>query len=339
MGYWKSNPPWIWIDEGLALFKANEFRIIDGGAAGELFEPFDAVSEFCEVVTFEPRGANAVEYRARVNINAGLWSEPSCLVLHVASDPSTSSIYPPNLSYLERFPARFGTESRRTAQRLDVPLTSIDAEVAKGTLSKPNFIKLDVHSAEYEAIVGCLGSLDECLGLLVETWHVPVHLGQHLNGEVEVMLQDNGFQLYDTKQASAWPHILDGESPMPGERRQLVGSESLFLREIPPPHLWAQYLALLELFGYATLAVRVCDDMLAGRLSSTAQAGQLEAVRVALLGNRDVRASLVNEELQKAKQARLAPLYRERQEAKKALQIVKQELELLRRERQGRKSK
>ncbi|GGA40967.1 FkbM family methyltransferase [Pelagibacterium lentulum] len=318
MGYWKSNSPLIWTDFAPEIFGANRFHIVDGGAAGLLFEPFDAVSDICSVYTFEPRGSETIEYRAKVNIDAGLWSEPDRRSLHVAEGAKASSIYPPNMPYLERFPARFGLAKRRTVSMVEVPLTSIDAEVEKGIIPKPNFVKLDIHSAEYEALLGCLNSLDDCLGLLVETWYAPIHAGQHLNGEVEALLQSRGFQLYDSQQTSVWPHALDSEKPLPGERCQLVGAESLFLRDTPPPHLWAQYVALLELFGYATLAVHICDQMLSGVMVHDASDGNLEALREALLKNREARATQAREDRQKAKQERLESVYKDRRTAKQA---------------------
>lgn len=323
MGYWKNSFPLVWTDAELAIFGTEDFHIVDGGAAGELFEPFDTVSDHCRVYTFEPRGTETIEYQARVNIGAGLWKEPDRRILHVAEGPKASSIYPPNLPYLQRFPRKFGTGVRRTATMIEVPLTSIDNEVRNGIMPKPNFIKLDIHSAEYEALLGTLESLDECLGLLVETWYAPIHAGQHLNGEVEVLLQNQGFQLYDSRQASAWPHALEDEGSLRTERRQLVGAESLFLREIPPPHLCLQYLALLELFGYTTLAIRVCDQMLSGSLKHETSVGKIEIVRATLMQHREARVKQAHGDQQQAKRERLEKVYQERREAKKAREMAK----------------
>ncbi|MEQ8445454.1 MAG: FkbM family methyltransferase [Pelagibacterium sp.] len=325
MGYWRSNAPLIWADSSLAIFEASRFTIVDGGAAGEIFEPFDTVLDSCQIYTFEPRGSETIDYEAKVNIDAGLWNEPSRRMLHVAAGPKASSIYPPNMPYLARFPSSLGGDVRETAAVVEVPLTSIDAEVGKGVMPKPNFIKLDIHSAEYEALLGSLNSLDDCLGLLVETWYAPVHTGQHLNGEVEVLLQREGFQLYDSRQSSAWPHALDNEKQLPVERRQLVGAESLFLRETPPPHLWAQHLALLELFGYTLLAIQITNQMLSGALEHSAPIERVEAVRAALLKNHEERVRIAREERQRAKQARLEVIYKERREAKHAQQMAKLE--------------
>ena len=68
---------------------------------------------------------------------------------------------------------------------MNISLRSIDSCVSSGEMPKPNFIKLDVHSAEFHALTGSLTSLNNCVGLLVETWNCEVHEGQPLHYEIE----------------------------------------------------------------------------------------------------------------------------------------------------------
>ena len=293
MGYWSADNPLIWKNVDLDLFKAGAFRIVDGGAAGDLFEPFDAVAPFCTIYTFEPRGKDAIAHEDHVHVDAGLWSEPCRRPLHIAQDPTTSSIYPPDLDYLLRFPDRIGHEARTTARRVNVPLTSIDAEVAAGTIEPPHFIKLDIHSAEFEAIEGSTRSLQECLGFLVETWHAPIHSGQHLHGEIEVRLAELGYRLYHLRPASAWRHLNEGK-PFPLDREQLVGSEGLFLREDIPHALKMRHVALLELFGYSQLGRRICGDAI--HMSDGKDVEIWAAIERALKRNQRLRKSQVAEQ-------------------------------------------
>jgi hypothetical protein len=253
------------------LFGTEKFRVVDGGAAGTLFEPFSNLSETCTIYTFEVRGKDAIEQTGNLNVDAGLWSHRERKTLHVARGPKASSIYPPNLELLKRFPGRFGVATRETVKLREVCLTSIDAEVADGVILPPHFIKLDIHSAEYEALIGAKDSIGNCLGLLVETWHTPVHKGQHLNSEIETLLTDWGFSLYDCHDAASWRHEVDGKSEGT-DRRQRVGSESLFLREDVPDKLKEWQIALFELFGYSMRAIQLCDEV----IGSGAQKGGLE---------------------------------------------------------------
>ena len=72
MSYWSAAPPLLWQDETLDLFGTEEFRVVDGGAAGTLFEPFSNLSETCTIYTFEVRGKDAIEQTGNLNVDAGL---------------------------------------------------------------------------------------------------------------------------------------------------------------------------------------------------------------------------------------------------------------------------
>lgn len=294
-GYWSADLPLIWDELEPGFFSEAPFIVVDGGAAGELFQPFDAVAEHCLIYTFEPRGEDNIVYEKWKNIDAGLWSERCKKELHLAVRPGTSSIYPPDLDYLRRFPDRVGVPARTTARKVEVALTSIDTETAAGAMELPNFIKLDIHSAEMEALLGSKGSLNDCLGLLVETWHTPIHKGQHLNGEIETFLAEQGFRLYDMHRASAWHHAVDG-NVVANDRKQLVGSESLFLREDVPPHLRPRYLCLLELFGYSNLAVLSCDAFAQGASTGIQDGETIIRIRDKLIANQKARQIRKTEE-------------------------------------------
>lgn len=91
------------------------------------------------------------------------------LKLQIANKESTSSVYPPNSNLLIQFPDDIGEPARRTKQIEEIQDLSIDFAVENNLCPLPDFIKLDVHSSEYEAIIGAQNSLQACCGLLVET--------------------------------------------------------------------------------------------------------------------------------------------------------------------------
>ena len=67
--------------------------VIDGGAAGEISEPFDIARSVIASVRFEPRGEDEIIKSSEdLYINGGLWSEDVNGVLYLAKDPTTSSI-------------------------------------------------------------------------------------------------------------------------------------------------------------------------------------------------------------------------------------------------------
>ena len=157
--------------------------LVDGGADGNISEPFDVAGVVVTAVRFEPRGKDAVTITDNnIYIDGCLWSEDCTKDLHLARIPTTSSICPPNIPFLENLEhSPGGGGGRETIRKIPVLLRSIDSCVDKLEMPLPNFIKLDIHSAEVPALIGAQNSLENCVGLLVETWNSEVHMGQGLH--------------------------------------------------------------------------------------------------------------------------------------------------------------
>lgn len=290
----------LFSDPKIGLFAKNKFRIVDGGADGAMFAPFDATPKDIHVYTFEPRGTTSQRPHQHTVIEGGIWSEEATQELHVAKVPSTSSIYPPNMELLTYFDDRYGAPPRTTEKRVPIELISIDAAVSRGKMRPPNFIKLDVHSAEYEALQGARNSLDECLGVLVEVWHLDIHKGQKLSSAVDSFLNENGFLLFSGRHMMSWLHSWKGQV-LASDRPHTVGAENLYLRWDPPAHLLAAHIALLELFGFSALARRRLDEEYISLPSN------LQARMAATLD-----ANIAEREVEEAEAARLKRLEKKR---------------------------
>lgn len=232
-------------------YGARRFNVVDGGSRGELFEPLNAVREYWTSYAFDA-DVDAPNYEGHMKrMPYGLWSETRTVQLHLAVDPSTSSVYPPDLERFDTLYGRhLGTDVRTTARMVDVPCISVDDAVARGLMDKPNFLKLDVHSSEYEAVLGSRNSLDECVCVLVETWTHPFHKGQKTHGHVEGLLNDLGFYLWD---------MMPMYVGKPGDRRLLPCTDSLFFPDRVKPDLELLHVAMLDLFRYTHHAAHMCD--------------------------------------------------------------------------------
>ena len=74
------------------IIKDEIIVLVDGGAAGKLSEPFNAIAEYVSAVRFEPRGEDIIYKSKRdICINGGLWNEDIKKILYMAKEPSTSS--------------------------------------------------------------------------------------------------------------------------------------------------------------------------------------------------------------------------------------------------------
>ncbi len=238
--------------------------VLDGGSRGSLFEPFSAIRQGIDILAFDP-DPNEAQYdisKGTVQfVNSALWDSAGQVDVHLAHDPSTSSVYPPNERLLKCFPDYIGFPVRRTEKVLRVSCTSVDSAVEANLCGTPDFIKLDIHSAEYEALRGAEKSLSDCVGVMVESWHSPIHKGQHLHGEVEAYLNRQGFHLFNMSHVMSWKRAVDGQEFMYDES-QVVGSESLFFRDFssgPPVSARMALIAIAcaDLFRYTGYAIQL----------------------------------------------------------------------------------
>jgi len=234
--------------------------VVDGGAAGGVSEPFNVSPNIIKSVRFEPRGKEEVYINDNeIFIDGGIWSSDCTKNLHIARVPTTSSICPPDMTYLSKFD-ELNVGVRRTDKIVEINMRSIDSCILNKEMPSPDFIKLDIHSAELPALKGALKNIGNCLGLLVETWHSPVHLNQGLHFEIEKFAIENGFEVYDIVCAASWKHKFDSNVDF-YDRSQYIGSEILFIKKNVSQDQILKKAFILCLFGFANHAKFVLQDL------------------------------------------------------------------------------
>lgn len=247
------------------LLSDSPIIIIDGGARDELFEPFNLVEKSrIKVVKFEADVDAFVEKNENVVIyHKALWKDESPIQLHIANEPSTSSVYPPNMELLKQFDDEFGVPVRKTSKIVELQGTSVDIAFSDQNF-KPDFLKLDIHSAEYEALLGSSNMLETTIfSVLVETWTLPIHVNQKLNSDVERFLNDKMFYIFDVKHIFKWKFKKDNEYNIQS-KKQIIGFENLFFKKIELLNdkiPLIKYMLIAELYGFPNLAINCCDRL------------------------------------------------------------------------------
>lgn len=264
MDYWGHNKKILRkIGPLLRRLEAPALTLVDGGGAGLLPHPFRSLAAYnlIRAVRFEPRGASEVKNGTTdIVIPSALWSEKTTLPLFLTRGASSSSTLRPNKSLLSEFMEQHSS-ARDVVHQSSVRANSLDNLVKEGLISSPDFIKLDVHGSELATLEGSKSSLEHCVGVLVEGWHLEVHKDQGLMFSVDQLLHEAGFDIFDSVCAARWRHKPDSFTSSNTDRARFVGSETLYIRRNCKPDFLEKKILTLVSFGFTSTALDCAEGL------------------------------------------------------------------------------
>jgi len=232
-----------------SLLTEHKLVLVDGGARGKLFSPFHKIDpKIVQAIRFEPDSKAEFETTdgRDIVVNKALWNKSKTIPINIAIAPTTSSVYPFNRDLQKHIDPFY--ERRNTERTVEVEAISLDEYQASSKTPKIDFIKLDIHGAEFEALEGGEKTMRGALGLLVESWVIPIHKGQKTRAAVELLAYDRGFYAVEENHRSLWmrkgPDI---------RKRQPVSLDTFFLKDPIIDHNITDYLDAIKFIGIADL--------------------------------------------------------------------------------------
>jgi FkbM family methyltransferase len=257
-------------DKIVNLLKNDKLVVIDGGARGTVFKPMNLLKKsILQVIRFEPDAdANIINDSDDIVISKALWNKSQSIKVNIAIEPSSSSVYPFNERLQKYIDPQVNT--RKTKKEVVVDAMSIDECLKTYNIKGIDFIKLDIHGAEYETLEGASEVLRNTLGLLIESWVVPVHIGQKTRGDVERLALDNGFYVFEENVVAKW-----GRKPNLFLKRQPIAVDTLFFKDTLLNDIVDNEIKLIKLIGLADLfnhhgfALQLLEYAKEGQLIST----------------------------------------------------------------------
>lgn len=280
-----------------SVFRPLPVRVLDGGARGGANSQWGVYADQVQLFAFEPddeecrrlnqeqangNGVSITYYPVAVSGEKGRGA------LHIANFPDSSSMLPTNHELMDRFAmAEYLTQVRT----VEVETTDIDSFVRDHDLQYLDFIKLDVEGKELASLEGAgivLGR--SLLGIELEVWFQPEHVGRPLFADVDPYLRRHGYTLFDLRDLMRWRRntLCGSEYKDWVGSGQLMYANALYFLDLPgqvkvgryraSPQSLVQMLklaSLAELFGYRDFAIEV--------IRCGASIGALEAEDAAVL--------------------------------------------------------
>jgi FkbM family methyltransferase len=265
------------------LYRSDPLVLVDVGARGGLKKDWQPAARHLQVIGFEPDAREYQALRARPKaagdpllFGVALHNRRGPVTFQLARDRGLSSVFEPNRAFLDRFPdaGRFDI-----TERADVEATTLDDLVADtAEIRDVDFLKVDTQGSELFVLEGARRTLRErATGVEVEVEFNPIYTDQPLFGDVDRLLRDAGFQLFDLRPVY-WKRAAGRD--VGGPRGQLVWADALYLKTaeglrtvlaaLEPGRRKAKILKTISialLYGYDDFALEVAQmsvDMLAG---------------------------------------------------------------------------
>ena len=213
------------------LLKNDFINYIDIGAADGIETRWRKIMKHIQYVGFEPdeRSETELNFSNESNSNKkifrkAVWEYSKLLKINLAKKPQVSSVFLPDMNYLDLFPNpdRFNIE--RTIELESIKLDDLNLEAS-------DFIKLDIQGSELAVLKGANNVLEKCLGLEVELEFFQIYKEQPLFGEIVNYLKDHNFIFIDFVNIIRWERdAFDGYG-------QSIFADGLFL--ITPEYLYS----------------------------------------------------------------------------------------------------
>lgn len=249
------------------ILSGNAIVVVDGGARGRVFAPMDKLHpEVISLIRFEP-DPNAVIHSTdrEVIVPKALWNTEGEVKIHIAIKPAASSVFTFDRALQKHIDPFY--QERKTSHEITVPCTSLDAYVQQQGLENVDFIKLDVHGSEYEVLEGARNALNTTLGMLIESWILPIHSGQKTRAAVELLALEKGFYLFEEYPRSQWARMPDRFS-----KRQPVAVDALYFKDplidmnLRGTVKAIKLIGMADLFGHYGFTWQLTEAFLAKRM-------------------------------------------------------------------------
>tara|TARA_B110000003_G_scaffold182730_1_gene181807 strand:- start:1350 stop:2375 length:1026 start_codon:yes stop_codon:yes gene_type:complete len=216
--------------------------VLDVGARGGIGWPWtDFDKKFVNSILIEPDPVEAKNIQDNLSkstntvvLPVAFWNNISSVPINLNKSPGTSSVFSPNLSFLDQFP---DSDRFHADKIIKVDCTTIDYLIDNKQMPKFDFAKIDIQGGELAVLEGGLNYIkSNVIGLELEVEFVQLYENQPLFAEIDIFVRNSlGLELWDLSKAH-WRY-LNGTSSVPKKGRLIFGN-ALYLRPLQDLNKW-----------------------------------------------------------------------------------------------------
>lgn len=238
--------------------ECGSLTLLDLGSAGDIEPRWVPIAEELNYIGVEPderssrllsNSHNCKNYRI---VNSVIWSEKTKVSFNLCRKPQVSSVFKPNIEFLERFPEAKRFEIVNTNS---LESSTLDAELGEIQF---DFVKLDIQGGELSALKGMQNHLSSCLGLEIEVEFSSLYKKQPLFGEVYNYLIHFGFEFIDFTNLCRW------ERNAHNSYGQCIFGDGLWMRSPEDvaknySNKFLEYILICSLYGRYDLVSKIIE--------------------------------------------------------------------------------
>lgn len=158
-----------------------------------------------------------------------LWSGPGNRDFYETAASGGSSLFAPNHPVANRWKfesetnVMLGRDLMTVVKATSVPVEALDTICAQASMSRVDFMKLNVQGAELDILGGASATLPDVLGIQTEVSFVESYVGRPMFSDVDAFVRRSGFEFFDI----VAPHYI-GRDRSPITARQTPGLFGLY---------------------------------------------------------------------------------------------------------------